>query len=269
MQPKPAHLTGENAARFQDPSVVDAYQLRPPYPPETFTILADLIVDQPRIVLDVGTGPGKIARELAPFVDRVDALDWSAAMIALGQRLPGGNDSRIRWLHARVEEADLHPPYALITAGVSLHWMDWEVVLPRFHDVLTPGGVLALVNDRTTRPPWHTALVALIQQYSTQQRESFSLIEELSVRGLFRQLGERQTPPMTITQSVDDYIAELHSHSHLTRADLGDGAVEQFDAAVREMVAPHVTDQRITLEVTGQVIWGAPLRPVTANLSPS
>jgi hypothetical protein len=37
-----------NAGRFQDQSVVDRYHLRPAYPPETFTILNELIVDEPR-----------------------------------------------------------------------------------------------------------------------------------------------------------------------------------------------------------------------------
>jgi hypothetical protein len=45
-----------NAGRFQDQSVVDRYHLRPTYPPETFTILGELIVDEPRAVLDVGCG---------------------------------------------------------------------------------------------------------------------------------------------------------------------------------------------------------------------
>jgi len=35
--------------RFQDQSVVDRYHLRPTYSPETFTILNELIVDEPRV----------------------------------------------------------------------------------------------------------------------------------------------------------------------------------------------------------------------------
>ena len=53
MLPKPAHLGPEYAAQFQDQSVVAAYQYRPPYPAETFSILADLITDAPRAVLAI------------------------------------------------------------------------------------------------------------------------------------------------------------------------------------------------------------------------
>lgn len=41
--PKPAHLTREYAARFQNQRVVDLYHLRLPYPPEVFETLLGLI----------------------------------------------------------------------------------------------------------------------------------------------------------------------------------------------------------------------------------
>ena len=58
MQPKPDFLGDESAAAFQDADVAAAYQHRPPYPPAVFDILATLVVDQPRHVLDVGCGTG-------------------------------------------------------------------------------------------------------------------------------------------------------------------------------------------------------------------
>src|SRR5262249_55186769 len=66
VRPKPDHLGPEYAAQFGDPSVVAAYRHRPPYPAEVFDILVGLIADEPRAVLDVGTGTGEIARGLAP-----------------------------------------------------------------------------------------------------------------------------------------------------------------------------------------------------------
>jgi 2-polyprenyl-3-methyl-5-hydroxy-6-metoxy-1,4-benzoquinol methylase len=113
------------ARAFQDRSVAAAYRLRPPYPPETFEVLAGLLADGPRVALDVGCGDGAIARPLAPLVDRVDAVDASAAMIEAGKGLPGGGHPRLRWIIGRAEDAPLRPPYALVTAGSSLHWMDW------------------------------------------------------------------------------------------------------------------------------------------------
>src|SRR4029079_14455494 len=101
---------------FTDRDVARAYRYRPAYPPDTFRILSDLIVG-PRTVLDVGAGTGAIAREMVPFVERVDAVDISAAIIDEGRRLPNGTDPRLRWILGSAEEAPFDPPYGLITAG--------------------------------------------------------------------------------------------------------------------------------------------------------
>src|SRR4051812_34533567 len=147
MLPKPAHLATEFASQFQDPSVVAAYSLRPPYPPQVVDRLVALRVSRDP-VLDAGTGTGEIARTLAQREVRVDALDLSKAMLERGQRLPGGDHPRLTWIKGEEEDTPLPPPYGLITTAASLHWMAWEIVLPRFRDLLAPGGVLAIVEQR-------------------------------------------------------------------------------------------------------------------------
>ncbi len=218
MTPKPAHLTAANASRFQDQSVVDLYHLRLPYPPEVFDILLDLITDEPRTVLDAGTGTGELARQLAERVDAIDAVDVSAAMIARGQTLPGGDHPHLRWIVGPIEDAPLRPPYALITAGDSLHWMDWDVVFPRFAEVCSPHVFVTLVHRTELAPPWQDGVTRLIQQYSTiRDYEPFDLIEHLEQRRLFQTVGRRETAPVTSRQSIADYIASFHSRSSLSR----------------------------------------------------
>jgi SAM-dependent methyltransferase len=259
--PRPAHLTPENAARFTDPSVVERYGFRLPYQQQIFEILAALAVDEPRAVLDVGSGRGEIARPLAALVDRVDAVDVSAPMTALGKTLPGGDHPRLRWIQGRSEDAPLQPPYALITAGSSLHWMDWEVVLPRFGRLLTLRGVLAIVDRGEMPLPWGDELRALIRRYSTMSNfQPFDLIAELTGRGLFVQTGEQSVAPVSIRQSVDDYLAALHSHSSLSLDRMPRSDAEAFDAAVRELVRPWSADGQLDFQLTGGVVWGKPLQ---------
>ncbi|HEX8036810.1 MAG TPA: class I SAM-dependent methyltransferase, partial [Ktedonobacterales bacterium] len=119
MQPKPKHLGPTYAAQFQDAAIVAAYPARPPYPAEVFEILAGLITAEPRTVLDMGCGTGDVARRLAPLTTRLDAVDVSSRMIALGKTLPGGNAPNLCWIVAAAEDAPLEPPYTLITAGES------------------------------------------------------------------------------------------------------------------------------------------------------
>src|SRR5262249_52017736 len=97
MRPKHKQFATQYASIFGDASVVQAYQYRPPYPPETFEILLSLIDADaaPRTVLDAGCGPGNIARALVQEVDRVDAVDVAARMIAAGKALSQGDDPKL------------------------------------------------------------------------------------------------------------------------------------------------------------------------------
>src|SRR3989442_12993521 len=107
-------LQGPNqGGGFQDQSLVDRYHLRPASPPETLTILNELIVDGPRVVLDVGCGTGNIARPLADSGERIDAVDLSLPMLERARMLPRGDSPKIRWLHERAKDVELEPPYAL------------------------------------------------------------------------------------------------------------------------------------------------------------
>ncbi len=130
-----------------------AYPSRPPYPHAVIQQLAALVVDEPRHVLDIGCGTGDLARRLAPLVDGVDAVDFSTTMLEAGAGLPGGGAANLRWIEGAVEDVPLAGPYALVTAGVSLHWMAWDVVLPRLAAVLTCHGTLAVAERDWDGPP--------------------------------------------------------------------------------------------------------------------
>lgn len=269
MRPKPKHWQPEYGAWFQDAGIVAAYPNRPLYPPETFTILTGLLApDTPHVVLDVGCGTGDLARRLAPLVERVDAVDLSAGMIEMGKRLPGGNDPRIRWLHAAAEDAPLAPPYALITAGESIHWMRWDALMPRLAAALAPGGALAIVERDWEGPPALWARVApLFARYSANKdfRPS-DIIAELASRGLFRKAGERRTGPAPWRPTVDEYIACRHSQNGFSRERMAPGEADAFDAAIRAALREAVAegavaerDGRLELAVTATVVWGQPL----------
>src|SRR5690242_20093443 len=101
------------AEAFRDKSVVEAYRHRPPYPAEVFDILLGLIYTEPRYMLDAGCGRGELARSLASHGARVDAVDFSLEMIEQGKRQPNGDHPHLRWLHGRMEDVALRPPYGL------------------------------------------------------------------------------------------------------------------------------------------------------------
>ena len=266
MVAKPAFLGPVHAAAFQDSDVAAAYHNRPPYPDAVFELLAELPVGQPRVVLDLGCGTGAIACRLAPTVQRVDALDVSPAMIEEGRRSPGGDHPAIRWIVGRAEDAPIDPPYSMVTAGTSLHWMDWEVVLPRVGHALTPGGLLVLISEGFVPPPWQRELIAIIVRYSMNQdyQPGFDLPTELEARGLFQVQGRRKTAPTPFRQGLDAYVESFHARSGLSRARMGADAARSFDAEVRALVSRH-QDPVVELQLVSDVTWGRPITPSTPS----
>jgi SAM-dependent methyltransferase len=270
MEPKPKHLGAEHAAMFQDESVARAYRFRPPYPAEAIELLASLAVEPPRAVLDVGSGTGDLARRLTPLVSRVDAVDLSAAMIEEGKRLPGGDHPSLHWIQAPVETAPLFPPYALITAGESLHWLDWSVVFPRLVEILSPNGILAIVG----REWGHSAAIAerlrpLFAAYSTNRDfRPYDLLAELSARGLFEKQGERETASIPWRPSLDEYVEARHSQNGLSRERMGASRAAEFDAELRRLLAAlraeGLIDERgglLDLRAGARITWGKPKWP--------
>ena len=264
---KPSHLSGAYGAWFKDPLIVAAYPARPAYPAAVIQVIADLVVDTPRIVLDVGCGPGDLARRLAPLVERVDAVDFSPGMLELGRQLAGGDASNLRWIHGSVEDVELDGPYALVTAGESLHWMDWDVVLPRLASAGTSNGMLAIAGRSWNKPPalWEREL-PIIERYSpVKDYRPYDFVDELTKRRLFVELGERRSSePWRPT--VDEYLECRHSQRGLSRTHMGPDAVAAFDAELRQLLedlcqSGAITQQagRLQLSVEGRVRWGKPL----------
>jgi SAM-dependent methyltransferase len=261
--PKPKGLQAEYASQFKDLSVAAAYRHRPDYPEALFPMLADLVVGSPRTVLDAGCGTGFVARPLVSLVDRVDGVDFSAPMLEIARSLPNGDHPHIRWIHGPIEEVELDPPYGLITAGASLHWMEWSVVMPRFRHLLVPGGVVALVGATSLGDaPWWQELLPIIQRYSTNRDfQPYDTVAELTGRGLFTVLGRTRTEPVAISQSVADYVESFHARNGLSRDRMQPEMATAFDAAATEILTPHVVRGKLHWQHQGTLVWGVPDPP--------
>lgn len=265
MSDVPSFLRPEVAAAFGDRNVAASYRHRPAYPVDVFDTLVGLIADEPRTVLDLGCGTGFVARPLAQRVDRVDAVDVSAAMVEEGKSHPGGDHPRLRWIVGQAESVALDPPYALVTAGDSLHWMDWDVVLPRLAEMLTPNGLLAILSVGgqvvTDASDFQQGLVKLIQRYSTfsEWRPDFDLVTELNRRGLFREDGRVTTEVVPFQQSIDDYVESFHARASLSWERMTPENATAFDAGLRQFLIDRVGD-RVELAVRASIVWGRPRR---------
>ena len=237
-----------------------AYRHRPPYPPEVFDVLGRLITDRPRTVLDIGAGEGALARPLAALADHVDAVDISAAMVEAGRRRPGGRRANLRWIVAAAQDADLAGPYALVTAGASLHWMPWAQTLSRLASVMTGRAFLAIVEHGYHEVPWRAELTEVIVRHSRSAGydASFSLVDALQDRGLLEVAGHVTTAPVPLRQPTADYTEQFHSTASLAREWMSAAEAAAFDAAVADVVRPYAQDGVLTTDIVAHITWGTP-----------
>lgn len=146
----------------------------------------------------------------------------------------------------------------MITAGASLHWLDLDVALPRLRDALAPDAVMAVADTEIVHGSYRPELLAVIRAHSEVEHhiETVELMEMLNAGGRFAIQGRLRTEPIPFEQSVDEYLAMLHSTSTLARVRLGDRAA-RFDSEVRAIFAGHRLDQ-VRFGVVGVVAWGRP-----------
>lgn len=261
LAPKPGHLGPRYGAQFQDHSVARAYYARPPYPHAFFDILETLQSPLQRgRILELGCGTGDATFGLAARAERIDAVEPSAAMLSAARCRPDANDTHIRWLHATAEQAEFEGPYSLAFAAESLHWMEWDVVLPKVAAALTPGAFFVVAERSTCEcMPWETELRDLISKHSTNREyRPYDLIMELTSRGLFREVGRCTTLPEPFTQSIQDHIELMHSRNGFSRARMSAQSAAEFDSLYRQLLGRYCADDIVRMQTVVEIIWGVP-----------
>lgn len=112
---------------------------RPRYPPALAAHLAALCRSR-QLALDLATGSGQAALDLAVHFDRVLASDASARQLA-----EAGRHERVWYACHAAECLPLRDACIdLVTAAQAAHWFDLERFYPEVGRVLRPGGLLAL-----------------------------------------------------------------------------------------------------------------------------
>jgi SAM-dependent methyltransferase len=159
---------------------------RPPYSRHLVqTLTAELGLDGSGRLLDVGCGPGVLARVLADRFEEVVGIDPDAEMLTEGARHADQSGiSNIRWVQALAEDIATFNlgAFRLVTFGQSFHWTDRERVAEMVYDSLEPGGAQALIGHAHAGRPQpegpgyppipHDAIRGIIDRYLGPRRRA-------------------------------------------------------------------------------------------------
>ena len=117
-------------------------------PSEIYERLAKWIEFRGAEVLDVATGPGTVAFDLARRGATVTGIDMSEAQVEAARVRAAelGLDGYTSFRVARAEDTrEPEASFDVVTAGQSWHWFDGPTVAGEARRVLRPGGTLAII----------------------------------------------------------------------------------------------------------------------------
>jgi SAM-dependent methyltransferase len=214
-------------------SVAEQYErLRPCYPAAFMDELAAL---EPTQVLDVGSGPGKVARALIDRGLRVLAVEPDEAMAAVAR----GHGVQVEL--ARFETWDpAGRTFDLLTAGHAWHWVEPVSGLAKAASVMSPGGTAALfwnyhALDAVLLEAFDVAYAAWAPELAVLGRDPTGSpdVDPFSGSEHFTP-GERRTYRWPRELSADEWVTMLATFSDHRR--LGEARLQALQDALREAI---------------------------------
>jgi len=239
-------------------TTADLYeQYRPPYPAGFFRAVARTLALSGRdALIDLGTGPGLLARGFSPYVGRVVGIDPEPEMLAAARAATARAGTEMAFVEGRAEDLpeDIGA-FDVVTIGRALHWMDRSVLGPLFARLVAPGGaivVCASYSARDGRNPWLVDYNEARRNWSDQELWSDSRKGEQTHRNPADVLGpagfgvvETVTVETTHDVSARDLARRVLTFSSSSPAAIGDG-VEAMLADVEARLLPFGRDGILT-----------------------
>jgi SAM-dependent methyltransferase len=148
---------------------------RPPYADRLIRRVAGLVGLGPaHSVLDLGCGPGQLARGFAPLAGAVVAMDPEPEMLRVAADASAGFTT-VSFVRGGSEAlVPMLGRFRLVTMGRSFHWMDRAATLCRLDALIEPGGAVALFS--TDAPPvpenaWTESYSEIRRRYAGDRAE--------------------------------------------------------------------------------------------------
>jgi SAM-dependent methyltransferase len=145
----------ERLAFDQVPEIYD--RVRPAYPDQAFddifSYLREKLPAHEPSVLEIGPGTGKATRSLLKRGARVVAIEIGPQLAAfLERKLSPEFPGQLHVINDSFEECDVgRQSFDVVASATALHWIDPAIRMQKSHDVLRPGGAIAIIGTNQIR----------------------------------------------------------------------------------------------------------------------
>ena len=235
---------------------------RPTYPAALIEQVARFVgLDRTQTVLDLGTGPGFLAIDFAPWAKSVTAIDPEPEMLRAAKENAIQAGVGIAFVQASSNDLDdSYGRFRLVTIGRAFHWMDRAETLRRLDRLIEPEGAIALFGEHYPDVPanrWHAEFQGLVDKYSTDD-PARALVrqapkhETVLLDSAFRQLGRisalepRATPVDRFVDRALSFATTWHGRPGSRTDDL---AIE-----IREAMAKYAVDGVVHEVIEGEAL---------------
>jgi SAM-dependent methyltransferase len=238
-----------------DRAAEDYQRTRPVCPPQLFDDLIALArLEAGDRVLEIGCGTGQATVPLAERGLAITAVELGAELAAVARRrLAGFPAAEVVTSSFEDWAREGAAPFDAVVAVSSLHWIDPHLRYSKPHELLRPGGFIALAGCLWAQP-------ADAEPFWTDVQDDYRAVgfegspppppEQIGPRhfppeaeSLFAEVASLRYPPFEVLYSAEDYLAQLATQSG-TRA-LGEARSAEFLARVRHRLEslgwPHLT----------------------------
>ncbi len=113
-------------------------------------------IRKPTRVLDLATGTGALANQLAEISSHVTGMDVSEPFLRIAAGDAAQRGVRVRYLHDNCNRLPFHTEhYDVVTISLALHWLDPGRAARGIYSVLEQGGYLVIIDGWLTVPRRH------------------------------------------------------------------------------------------------------------------
>lgn len=237
---------------------------RPPYAGLLIRRVADLVgLARQHTVLDLGCGPGVLARAFAPLAGAVTAVDPEPDMLTAAAEYCAGVEN-VRVVRGSSNDLSAVGRFRLVVMGRSFHWMDRTDTLRRLDSLIEPGGAVVHFHTHHADVPanaWTERFRNLRRRYSgdrpdgpQEHGERWVRHEAFMLASPFRCV-EAHSVFEERTFDAETLVDRAFSMSSSSRARL-DGRAEALERDVRALIREIAPDGRLTEVIESNALIG-------------